>query len=387
MEELDRRDPASAVDALESVPEEDLLVLNMGPQHPSTHGVLRLVLKLDGEVVRDVEPVIGYLHRGFEKNAEHVRYPQFIIECNRADYVASSHYEAAYVRAVEELAGIEPTSRAQYIRTIVAELDRMQSHMVWMGTYGLDLGALNAFWYAFRERELILGLLQELSGARMHYNYFRMGGVKLDLPKGFPDKVERACDEVEQKVDEYEQFLSTSDTFLMRTVDVGVLPEEMAINWGVTGPNARASGVDFDLRRDEPYFAYDALDFEVPTRTKGDCYARFEVRMDEMRQSAKIVRQAIRNLPQGPILPNGLEKGYQLAVKPEGEHYAQTEGPRGQIGIYVIGDGTTVPYRVKMRSPTFQNLSVLPEIFRDQIIPDLVATNGSFDLILGCVDR
>jgi len=373
--------------------ERDLLVLNMGPQHPSTHGVLRLVLKLDGEIVREVEPIIGYLHRGFEKIAELGRWPHFIVECNRADYVASLHYEAAYVRAVEELAGITPTPRAQFIRTLLLELDRIQSHLLWLGTYGLDLGALNAFWYTFRERELILGLLQEVSGVRMHYNHFRFGGVKLDLPEGFTDRVAKVCDEIEHKVDEYEDFLSTSDTFVMRTRNIGVLTEEMAVDWGVTGPNARASGLDFDLRRDEPYFAYGELDFDVPVRTEGDCYARFKVRMDEIRQSIKMIRQIIGAngrsplLPEGPVLPKGLEKGYQFLIKPKGEHYARIEGPRGEIGVYLVGDGTTFPYRVKLRSPCFQNLSVMPELFKNQLIADLVSINGSFDLVMGCVDR
>jgi len=371
----------------EETPESDLIALNMGPQHPATHGVLRLILKLDGEYVRDVTPVIGYLHRGFEKLAELGRYPHFIVECNRADYVASLHYEAAYVRAVEELAGIEPPPRAQFIRTFALELDRIQSHLVWLGTYGLDLGALNAFWYTFRERELILSLLQELSGARMHFNYFRFGGVKWDLPEGFTERVLEVCDEVERKVDEYEDFLSNSDTFLARTVGIGVLPKEMAVDWGVTGPNARASGLDFDLRRDEPYFAYGELKFKVAVREEGDCYARFLVRLEEMRQSVRLIRQAMEKLPEGPIIVEGLEKGNQLLVSPEGEHYARVDGPRGEIGVYVVGDGTTFPYRVKLRSPCFQNLSVLPELFRDQLIADLVSINGSFDLVMGCVDR
>lgn len=372
---------------------ENLLTLNMGPQHPSTHGVLRLVLKLDGEIVRDVYPIIGYLHRGFEKLAEidgtsGARYAKFIVECNRADYVASLHYEAAYVRTVEELARIEPPPRAQFIRTIALELDRLGSHLVWMGTYGLDLGALNSFWYGFREREMVLSLLQELSGARMHFNYFRFGGVKLDLPPGWTDKVKRVCDEVERKVDEYEAFLMTSDTFVMRTKGVGVLPLDMALEWGVTGPNARASGLDFDLRRDEPYFAYKELSFTVPVRTAGDCYARCQVRFAEMRESIKIIRQALEKLPEGPIYAKGWDnKPKQILISPKGEHYSHIEGPRGEIGVYVVGDGTPVPYRVKLRSPCFQNLSVLPELFRDQLIADLVAINGSFDLVMGCVDR
>ncbi|MCS6937509.1 MAG: NADH-quinone oxidoreductase subunit D [Candidatus Bipolaricaulota bacterium] len=365
----------------------DLLVLNMGPQHPSTHGVLRLILKIDGEIVREVQPVIGYLHRGMEKLAELGRYPHFIIECNRADYVASYAYEAAYVRAVEELAGLQAPPRAQYIRVICLELDRIQSHLVWLGTFGLDLGALNAFWYGFRERELILSLQQELTGVRMHPNYFRFGGVKADLPEGWTAKVRRACDEIERKLDEYEEFLAQSDTFVMRTRGVGVLTKEMAIDWGVTGPNARASGVDFDLRRDEPYFAYEEFEFTIPVRTEGDCYARFEVRLEEMRQSVQIIRQALARLPHGPILQKGWEKGYQFLMAPTGEHYTRIEGPRGEVGIYLIGDGTTFPYRVKMRSPCFQNLSVLPELMRNTLIADLVAINGSFDLVMGCVDR
>lgn len=366
---------------------DDLLVLNMGPQHPATHGVLRLALKLDGELVREIEPVIGYLHRGFEKIAEGGRYPHFIVECNRADYVASFHYEAAYVLAVEELAGIEATPRAQFIRTICLELDRIQSHLVWLGTYGLDLGALNAFWYTFRERELILSLFQELTGARMHFNYFRFGGVKLELSPNFVEKTRAICDEVERKVDEYEEHLATSDMFLMRTQAVGVLPLETAIDWGVTGPNARASGLDFDLRREEPYFAYGELSFCVPVQGQGDCYARFLVRMAEMRESVKMIRHALDRLPDGPILPKGLEKGNQFLIAPQGECYARIEGPRGEIGVYVVGDGSTHPYRVKLRSPCFQNLSVLPELFRDQLIADLVSINGSFDLVMGCVDR
>ncbi|MCS7198570.1 MAG: NADH-quinone oxidoreductase subunit D [Candidatus Bipolaricaulota bacterium] len=365
----------------------DLLVLNMGPQHPSTHGVLRLILKIDGEIVREVQPVIGYLHRGMEKLAELGRYPHFIIECNRADYVASYAYEAAYVRAVEELAGLQAPPRAQYIRVICLELDRIQSHLVWLGTFGLDLGALNAFWYGFRERELILGLQQELTGVRMHPNYFRFGGVKADLPRGWADKAHKVCDEIERKLDEYEEFLAQSDTFVMRTRGVGVLTKEMAIDWGVTGPNARASGVDFDLRRDEPYFAYEEFEFTVPVRTEGDCYARFAVRLEEMRQSVRIIRQALARLPQGPIIQKGWERGYQFLMAPKGEHYARIEGPRGEVGIYLIGDGTTFPYRVKMRSPCFQNLSVLPELMRNNLIADVVAINGSFDLVMGCVDR
>jgi NADH-quinone oxidoreductase subunit D len=374
--------------SLEIVAREQFIELNMGPHHPSTHGVLRLKLRLDGESVRQVEPVIGHLHRGFEKLAELGRYLQFIMICNRADYVGTFGYEAAYVRAVEELAGIEVPPRAQVIRTLCLELDRVQSHVFWMGTYGLDLGALNTFWYGFRERELILSLFQELTGARMHHNYFRFGGLKLDLPEGFIERVRSTCEEIERKVDEYERFLATSDTFLMRTKGVGVLIKEMAVDWGVTGPSARASGLDFDLRRDEPYFAYGSLSFDVPVRPEGDCYARFQVRLAEMRESVEMVRQLLERLPEGPIIAQGWEKrASHLTIRPEGEHYTQIEGPRGEIGVYLVGDGTPSPYRVKLRSPCFQSLSVMPELFRNQLLADLVAINGSFDLVMGCVDR
>jgi len=365
----------------------ETLILNMGPQHPSTHGVLRLKLTLDGEIVLALEPVIGYLHRSMEKMAERIRWPQFIVDCNRMDYAASLHYEAAYVKAVEELLGIEPPPRAQFIRTILLEFDRIQSHLLWLGTFGLDVGALNAFWYCFRERDLILNLMRTVTGARMHHNFLRFGGVKADLPGNFVREALRVVEILERKIEEYDQFLGTSDTFLMRTRGVGVLPRELAINYGVTGPMLRASGVQFDLRKAEPYFAYGEVEFDIPVEEAGDCYARYLVRMEEMRQSCRIIRQALKKLPEGPVILPELEKGYQLLVRPQGEHYSRLEGPRGEIGFYLVGRGSTYPYRVKVRSPSFQNLSVLPEIGRGLIIPDLVATNGSIDLCMGCVDR
>jgi len=365
----------------------ETLVLNMGPQHPSTHGVLRLKLTLDGERVLKIEPVIGYLHRSFEKMAERERFAHFIIDCDRADYAANMHYEAAFVKAVEELLGLEPPPRAQFIRVILLEFDRIQSHLLWLGTFGLDVGALNAFWYGFRERDLILNLMRTVSGARMHHNFLRFGGVKADLPQGFVEEAHHVLDILERKIEEYAAFLGTSDTFLMRTKGVGILPKEMAINYGVTGPMLRASGVKFDIRQAEPYFAYGEVDFEIPVEEAGDTYARYLVRMEEMRQSCRIIRQALKKLPGGPVILEGLEKGNQLLIKPEGEHYSRIEGPRGEIGIYVIGQGRTYPYRVKLRSPSFQNLSVFPEIARGLIIPDLVATNGSLDLVMGDVDR
>jgi len=365
----------------------ETLLLNMGPQHPSTHGVLRLKLTLDGERVLQIEPVIGYLHRSFEKMAERERWAQFIVDCNRADYAASLHYEAAYVKAVEELLGIEPPPRAQFIRVILLEFDRIQSHLLWLGTFGLDVGALNAFWYCFRERDLILNLLRAATGARMHHNFLRFGGLKADLPEGFVAEAHKVLDILERKIEEYADFLSGSDTFLMRTVGVGVLPKEMAIDWGVTGPMLRASGMRFDLRQAEPYFAYGEVEFDIPVEEAGDTYARYLVRMEEMRQSCRIIRQCLQKLPDGPVILAGLEKGYQLLVRPEGEHYSRIEGPRGEIGVYIIGNGTTYPYRVKLRSPCFQNLSVFPELARGLIIPDLVATNGSIDLCMACVDR
>ncbi|MFQ5793621.1 MAG: NADH-quinone oxidoreductase subunit D [Candidatus Bipolaricaulia bacterium] len=366
---------------------QETMLLNMGPQHPGTHGVLRLKLTLDGERVLDVEPIIGYLHRSLEKLAERGRYLHFIPLTNRLDYVASFSYEAAYVKTVEELIDLEVPERANYIRVIGLELDRIQSHLVWLGTFGLDIGALNALWYTFREREMILDLFQMLTGARMNLNFNRFGGVKADLPEGFEVKVRAVLDEIFKKVDEYEDFLKESDTFLLRTRGVGVLKPQDAIDQGTTGPNLRASGVKFDLRKDDPYFAYGDLDFEVPIQGAGDCYARFIVRMEEIRQSVKIIRQALDRLPNGPVIALGLEKGWQLLVKPDGETYGHLEGPRGEIGFYIVGDGTTRPYRVKIRSPSFQNLSALPDMVRGALIPDLVATNGSIDLVLGDVDR
>jgi len=366
---------------------QETMILNMGPQHPATHGVLRLKLTLDGERVVEVEPVIGYLHSSSEKMAENGRYPHFIIICSRMDYAGSFGYEAAYVKAVEELMGLEVPKRAQYIRVILLELDRIQSHLLWMGTFGLDVGALNTFWYGFREREMILRLQQEITGVRMHHNFARFGGVKADLPAGFISKARKVMDEVERKVDEYLDFLGGSDTFLLRTKGVGILDKETAINWGVTGPMLRACGVKFDIRKMEPYFVYEELEFEIPTQEEGDCYARFLVRLEEMRQSARIVKQCLEKIPEGPIIIKGLEKGYQFIIKPKGEHYSRIEGPRGEIGFYIVGDGTTKPYRVKARSPCFQNLSVLPEMARGCLLADLVAINGSIDLVMRCVDR
>jgi NADH-quinone oxidoreductase subunit D len=363
------------------------MLLNMGPQHPSTHGVLRLKLTLDGEQVLDVEPVIGYLHRSMEKMAERERFAHFIVDCNRMDYASSMGYEAAYVKAVEELLELKPPPRAQVIRVILLEFDRIQSHLLWLGTFGLDIGALNAFWYCFRERDLILNLLRTATGVRMHHNYNRFGGLKADLPQGFVEEAGRALAMLEPKIEEYSDFLERSDSFLMRTVGVGVLSSAEAIDWGVTGPMLRASGVQFDLRKAEPYFAYGEMEFDVPVEEAGDVYARFLVRMEEMRQSCRIIRQAIKRMPDGPVILEGLEKGYQLLVRPQGENYSRIEGARGEIGIYVIADGTSFPYRVKLRSPCFQNLSVFPELARGQIIPDVVAINGSLDLVMGCVDR
>jgi NADH-quinone oxidoreductase subunit D len=290
----------------------EAMVLNMGPQHPSTHGVLRLKLTLDGERVLEVEPIIGYLHRSMEKMAERERFAHFIVDCNRADYAASRNSAAAYVKAVEQVLDLSPPPRAQFIRVILLEFDRIQSHLLWLGTFGLDVGALNAFWYCFRERDLILNLMRTATGVRMHHNYNRFGGVKADLPEGFVAGANRALDTLERKIEEYADFLGRSDTFLMRTVGVGVLPKEMAISYGVTGPPLRASGLQFDIRKAEPYFAYGEVEFAIPVEEAGDTYARYLVRMEEMRQSCRIIRQALKRLPDGPVILEGLEQGYQL---------------------------------------------------------------------------
>ncbi len=365
------------------------MVINMGPQHPSTHGVLRLELVVDGEIVIDVIPHIGYLHRCFEKHAEHMtNYQQVIPYCDRMDYVAAMHMELGYVLAIEKLLGIQVPERVEYIRVIMAELQRIASHLIAAGTYGLDIGAFTPFLYMFRERERILDLFESTCGARLLYNYFWVGGVSHDLPAGFIDKAKAFCSYFRPKIKEYNDLLSFNEIFVKRTANVGVLPPDVAIAYGCSGPMLRGSGVNWDLRRDDPYSIYDRFRWEVQVGkgevgTVGDCWDRYMVRIHEMEQSVNIIEQALEKIPPGDVA-----SAIPKRIRPNpGEVYVRSEAARGEIGFYVVSDGSATPYRVKARSPSFVNLSVLPEICRGYMIADVVAIAGSTDIVLGEVDR
>ncbi len=366
--------------------ETEHLEVSMGPQHPSTHGVLRLKVILDGEWVVDVEPHIGYLHRGIEKLAEYRTYQQFLTITDRLDYVASMSCNAAYAVAVEKIMGVTVPPRAELCRVIAQELDRIASHLLSIGTYGLDVGATSPFLYAFRDRERILDLLEMLCGARLTYSYIRIGGVSQDIPEnGWRETMRLFLDEFPPMLDEQDTLLSENEIFLLRTRGVGILPPDVAVNWAVTGPVLRGSGVDYDLRRSKPYGLYPQLEFNVVTRDTCDCLARYQVRMEEMRESVKILRQCDRlldEIPAGEIQAKGTR-----VVRPAGEAYAAVESPRGEMGAYIIGAGTTSAYRLKWRSPSFVNLSVVPVISKGWKIADLVAILGSIDPVFGDVDR
>lgn len=368
---------------------EKTLHINFGPQHPSTHGVLRLKVVLDGEIVDSVEPVIGYLHRGSEKLAEDGTYLQFIPYTDRMDYLAAMHNNYAWCLAVERLMGTRVPERGEWLRVVATELNRIASHQVWLGTFGLDLGALTPFFWCFRDREIALGLMEEMCGARLTYSYFRFGGVKRDVGQEFVERLRKFVAYMPARIDEYERILTTNDIFLMRTQGVGVLTTETAIDYSVTGPVLRATGLGHDLRKREPYGAYAQYDFEIPTAKDGDCFARYEIRIEEMRQSVWILEQCLKRIPTGPyVAPEIGERAKQNRVKPpRGEVYARIEGARGELGVLLVSDGTNKPYRAKVRAPTFSNLAVLPEMVRGSKIPDLVATLGSIDIVLGDIDR
>ncbi|MGR3310462.1 MAG: NADH-quinone oxidoreductase subunit D [Candidatus Brocadiales bacterium] len=361
----------------------DEFMINMGPQHPGTHGVLRLILKLDGEEILSCVPDIGFLHRGMEKIAENRTYLQFIPFTDRIDYLSAMSSNMAYVLAVERLANIPVPRRAEFLRIIMLELNRIASHLIWLGTYGLDLGAFTPFLYAFREREKILDLFEMTCGARLTYCYFRFGGVSQDIPPEFMPALKNFLPDLKEKLDEYDVLLTNNIIFLGRTKNVGILSKDMAIDYGVTGPNLRGSGVKWDLRKDDPYSIYSEFEFDVPTCDTGDSWGRYNVRIEEMRQSIRIIEQAIEKLPQGNVnsglMPN-------LKIEP-GEIYARTESPRGELGVYLVSDGTKKPYRLKIRSPSFSNLSVLPEIVKGWKVADVIAILGSIDIVMGDVDR
>jgi NADH-quinone oxidoreductase subunit D len=359
------------------------LVINMGPQHPATHGVLRVKLKLDGEKVLGSESVIGYLHRGVEKIAENRSYIQFAPYTDRMDYVAAVTNGMGYVEAVEKLMGVEVPPRAQYTRMILAELQRIASHLLWLGTHALDLGAMTPVFYTFREREEILKIFENYCGARLTTHAFRIGGLQYDLYDGFEKEVVKFCDYVLPKIDEYETLLSKNRIWLNRTKGVGVLKPDDAIAMGVTGPVLRGSGVRWDVRKAQPYEAYDQVEFDIPIGENGDTYDRYIVRIQEMRQSVRICRQCVERIAPGPILG----KVGKVIKAPAGEVYHSIEAPKGELGYFVVGDGSTHPYRVRVRPPSLVNLQALDMMIRGHLVADVVAVIGTLDIVLGEVDR
>ncbi len=382
--------------------------VSMGPQHPSTHGVLRLLLELDGETVVDCQPEIGYLHTGIEKTAEAKTYWQVVTLTDRIDYLSPLNMNLAYSLAVERLLEVEIPARARVIRVLLAELGRLGSHLVWLGTQAIDLGSLSTFLYCFRERELLLDLFEEISGARMMTSFIRPGGLQNDLTHTFVRKCNELLAIMPERISEYESLLTNNELFRERTVGVGTIGAEQALALGVTGASARASGIDWDLRRDEPYADYEQYDFAVPVRTEGDVYARYLVRIAEMRESVKIVRQALDRLPDGPILTSdrkialppreeikvsmeALIHHFKLVTEgykpPVAEVYQCIESPRGEFGVYILSDGTGKPYRCHFRAPSFATLHALGPSARGGLVADLVAIIGSYDPVMGEVDR
>jgi len=385
------------------------MVLNMGPQHPSTHGVLRVVLELDGETVIKARPEIGYLHTGIEKSCEALTYSQAITLTDRIDYLAPLSNNLGYCLAVEKLLGLEIPKRAQYIRVLLTEMTRLNSHLVWLGTHAMDLGATSVMLYCFREREEILKLFEMVSGQRMMTSYFRIGGLALEPPPGWLDRVRWIVEMLPARIDEYEALLTRNRIWLMRTQGIGVISPADAIALGVSGPSLRAAGVAYDVRKFFPYSSYEEFDFDVPTRTESDCYARYLVRVAEMRESLKIIRQAIGKItPEGPIKANapGIVPPEREKMKtemealiyhfkiftegfspPPGEVYQRVESPRGESGYFVVSDGSPKPYRVKVRAPSFVNLQALPKLSEGGLVADMIACIGTIDIVLGEVDR
>ncbi|MEO7191390.1 MAG: NADH-quinone oxidoreductase subunit D [Vicinamibacterales bacterium] len=368
------------------------LTMNMGPQHPSAHGVFRAVLTLEGETVVAVDAVLGYLHRCHEKLAETLTYVQYPTIASKTDYVAAMTSELAYVMAAERIGAIDVPKRAQYLRVLVAELQRIASHCLWLGTWCMDMGGAlgggaTIFLYCIREREVVLDLFEALVGARLLYGFHQMGGVRYDLPAGWVAQCRAATDLIEARILEYESMLEDNDFFMMRTQGVGVISREVAETVGISGPLLRGSGVAYDIRQAAPYSSYEDFTFSVPSQPAGDCFARYRVRMDEFRQSIRIVRQIVDGLPEGPISSRpGVKSVVQVRI-PKGEAYARVEGPRGEVGCYLIADGGPKPYRMKWRGASFSNLAVLPHIIPGHKVADVVAIMGSVDPVFGEVDR
>ncbi len=384
------------------------MVLNMGPSHPATHGVLRLILEMDGEVITKAEPDVGFLHRGDEKIAENMHYNQFVPYTDRLDYLAPLANNVAYALAVEKLMGWEVPERGRAIRVICCELARISAHMLGVGVFAMDVGAMTVFLYTFTEREKIYNLCEQLTGARFTTSYTRVGGQVRDLPEGFASAVRKFLDELEPVIDEVDKLLTRNAIFMARTQNLGVITKQEAIDWGITGPNLRGSGVEHDLRKTNPYLDYDRYDFDIPIGTTGDCFDRYLVRMEEMRQSVRILRQVFDKLPGGPINVTD-QKGYlpkkegvlmkmeelihhfiiatQGIDAPAGEVYFGAENPKGELGFYIHSKGGGVPYRLKIRSPSFINLSILSKMLPGHLLSDVPSVLGSLDFVMGECDR
>jgi len=384
------------------------ITLNMGPQHPSTHGVLRLVLDLQGETVVGVDPRIGYLHRGIEKWMESRTYHQIIPMTDRLDYISCMNNNLGYVVAVEKLAGIIVPERAQFLRTLTAELSRLSAHLIWLGSSAVDLGAMTVTLYALREREMILDLFEMATGARMTVSYARIGGVRNDVPRDFLEKCREFTEIFPKRLEDYDTLIRENRIWLKRTVGIGVMSAEEAINYGLTGASLRGSGVNYDLRKVEPYAAYDKVEFDVPLGTKGDVYDRYVVRLNEMRQSNRIIKQCLDMLQPGPVMTDdpryavpekknvmqsmeSLAHQFVLMSKwvpmPAGEVYVATEAPKGELGFYIVSDGSGRPYRIKIRAPSYVNLSAIPKMATGHMMADIVACIGTIDIVLGECDR
>ncbi len=386
----------------------ELMTINMGPSHPSTHGVLRLLLELDGETIVKCTPDIGYLHRGVEKLCEYKTYHQCIPLTDRLDYLAPMSNNLGYVLAVEKLLDVEVTPRAEYLRVILTELTRISSHLLWLATHALDIGAMTVYFYAFRERETIYDIFEMVSGQRMNISYVRIGGLANDVPGGFVERVRDFVEKFPKFMDDYDGLLTKNKIFMNRTIGVGVIKKEEAIAIGLSGPSIRASGVTWDVRKNEPYSSYDEFDFIAPVFNNGDVYDRYLVRMEEMRQSNEIIRQAIDRLPGGSVnadskevvLPpkeevyntmEGLIYHFKILTEgikpPEGEVYFVIEAPKGELGYYLVSDGTDKPYRFRIRPPSFVNMEAFSDMVEGQLIADVVAVIGSLDIVLGEIDR
>jgi NADH-quinone oxidoreductase subunit D len=393
--------------------EPEHFTINMGPHHPSTHGVLRLILELDGETIVKCDPRIGYLHRGVEKLAEHLNYNQTIVLSDRLDYIASAANNIAFCLAFEKLLGITPPRRARLIRTIVGEMARISSHLLWLATHALDIGAMTVFLYCFRDREWLLSIFEKVCGARLTHSYVRVGGVRLDFTQEIIDELRRFTEEFPQRILDYETLIDVNRIWLKRTRDVAVVDAETALNLGLTGPVLRGSGVTYDVRKFRPYDAYDEVEFEVPVGERGDTYDRYKVRMKELRQSNWIIKQCLDKLKEvegEPVLAEGApdlllpsrvrepepkphpKKGFiftgkELPVVPPGEAFASIESPKGELAVYVVSDGGPNPWRLRIRAPSFVHISAIPELTKGHMIADLVAIIGTLDVVLGDCDR